>query len=395
MLKEMFKVSELKRALRSGKWMEDEKERERLLEEVRRIEEPLMRDIMGFAKPHKTAFADHRATQGDAFLELAALGAIGADWLLSDKYVDDALCDEIIAAIEYKGGALKYSHRTAAEQAALLLIELSILSKDADYIPYILGAYHSSGFGFTRWYFTRLWQLIDDERVVDFLIERLDDWMREEVIEGNRRYSKPGPALLAAELLLLHGEERGIAALVPAVLNPKKGSYPGPWLFKRAYALFQKQEQLSELFQIPIAKGGQLALLSKYLIKGLEMEDTECRIRAAVALAEIGEEETLQTQAIPMLLDLLARPPGFLGSLGSDQRNIASEKALEEIESHWTPAPFLEALRHEDRHVRLFAIKALGKIGDSNTIVALNTLLEDDDRKIKKEAKKAIRKIQQ
>ena len=51
MLKEMFKVSELKRALRSGKWMEDEKERERLLEEVRRTEEPLMRDKGGDTYP--------------------------------------------------------------------------------------------------------------------------------------------------------------------------------------------------------------------------------------------------------------------------------------------------------------------------------------------------------
>ena len=122
------------------------------------------------------------------------------------------------------------------------LIELSRLNNAKDNIPLILDG---AGYGFSRWFFTRLWLFIDDERVVDYLIETLDKaqlivtehfeqtmWNTPPVTfdpsltiiarivkdidchPPDKPDAEPGAGYHARELLLLHGEERGIAAMV-------------------------------------------------------------------------------------------------------------------------------------------------------------------------------------
>ena len=81
-------------------------------------------------------------------------------------------------------------------------------------------------------------------------------------------------------------------------------------------------------------------------------------------------------------------------SRGPQMMHQSAEWALKELEPLWTPAPFLEALKHEDKDVRLYAVKALEKVGDKSAVPALAALREDEDRKVKKEAEKAIKRLQ-
>lgn len=163
---EVRDINRIMSALRSCKWLYDENERQRLVEQVKNYEEPLMKEIMGIGH------LDH------AFLELAALGGIGADWLL-DKYNDDALCNQVIGATSKHQsimGSLAGDNTRCA--AGILLIELSRLTNTRDNIPHILDAAKNLAYtketNFIKWFFTRLWIFIDDERVVDYLIGTLD-----------------------------------------------------------------------------------------------------------------------------------------------------------------------------------------------------------------------------
>jgi hypothetical protein len=405
----MFEVPALKDDLRKGRWIKDEEERKRLLERVKTYEQPLMEGIMKWAKPIKTRMLDHRTKQGEAFLELAALGGIGASWLLSKEYVDDDLFADIIDIIEYDPDSLQFSHVKAKFSAAILLFELSQLPDSDDYIPQILAAYPKDShlaeavdpkikpnveIDLIQWYFSRLWKIIDDERVRDFLVRMLDEDTT--ITPAGKRDSIAGPGYYAAELLLFHGEEHDIATLVPAVLG-READYIGHVFFKRAYEFLKSPNLDTTVLNPPVKKRSQIALLSKYLIQELESEDLQSQIRAAEVLALIDDKEAVNNHAIPVLLSLLGtKSQGLKDALSVDagNRRAYSERALNELEVYWTPPPFIDALGHEDKHVRLFAIKALSKIGDRSIIPALQPLLEDEDRKIRKKAQNAIKRLQ-
>lgn len=419
----MFKISGIKSALRSGKWLKNEEERQRLIGEIKTIEAQLMKDVLSWAKPFKTKIVDHRASQGVAFLELAAILGIDADRLLSNEYVDDALYQEIMDVIEYKPSSLQYSQDKAKLSAAILLIELSQLPDADDHIHQILAAYPSRK-NFTpsslinpymkfkeetdliQWYFWRLWKIIDDQRVVDFLIKMLDQ--DTQIVPPGYKTAIPGPGYHAAELLLIHGEERGIAALVPALLNPKKSMHIGHGLISQIFLLLN--EPGTQFSGAPIPQRGQIALLAKNLKEALRTEDKENRIWVAFALARIRDNDALNlitdllqdkdsvvvNNAI-IHLGIFGDPqviPVLLNFLTNNRMQRSAKTALNNLKSVWSSTPFIEALGYKEKNVRLYAIHALGELRDNPALTALNALMEDSDRKVRKEAKKVIKNLQ-
>jgi hypothetical protein len=398
---EFIHIDRIQSSLRGGKWVYDENERQRLVEQVKENEEPLMKQIM--------VGIDVPVSQAAAFRELAALGGIGADWLL-DKYDNVALCNQVIDAIsKQKSDNLLIGDRGTA--ARLLLIELSRLTNTKDYIPHILDGARGLH---SRWFFARLWVFIDDERVVDYLIGTLDEdqlvltphytpdmWTPKPTTfdpsltiiamigkdidchPPDKPDAMPGAGYHARELLLLYGEERGIAALVKYGVSPK--------LILSAKDLLTGHTKPIEMFENLNASGGQFALLSKYIVQEFETQKFDFNLfyKEIPVLVELGDKEAVNTVVIPKLFDFLAAQRPLL-----DQPVSEFEKALKQMESCWTTTPFLGALEHRDRRVRLLAVKALEKIGDSSTITAITPLLKDDDRKVQKAAKKAVSMLQ-
>ncbi len=393
--------SALTKALRSGKWFYDESARYSLLQQVEGFTEPLIDDFelsIGDFKP---------------FLELAALGAIGADWLIA-KYNNETLHNQLIAMIRSPKFFDSDSSKKIAA-AGILLIELARLRNTRDYVPNILEAAKglpcTEETNFIKWFFARLWVLIDDQRVVDFLVKTLAEpfqvftqfhdpssllaiydkadpsdgilAMIGEEIPCNppeRPSAVPGPGYHAAELLFLLGEEQGIAALaktdqVAAILPAKD--------------LFMGYTKPRKLFESANTNRGQIAFLTRYLVQELERTDFN-KLHRLPDLVKIADQETINTQVIPLIFDKLQNQPnGFLG----ENTGIA-EGYIRQFELFWTAAPFLRALDHADPRIRLLAVKGLEKTADSNTVTAITRLFEDPDSKVQKAARKAWKRLQ-
>lgn len=402
----MTKANRVKRDLRRGKWMQDDGERQRLVEQITPIKEKLISEILAVTKLPSSKLVDHRAIQGYAFLELAALAALG---VLSADNVDQALMERIRTAIDFQSSALQYTHDKTRVSAAILLIELAILENDQDYVPPILSAYpprekfvyselHNKDFwpdagsDLNSWYFARLWDLMDDPRVAAYLITMLDEDMSPLQTKRNYIVSLPGPGYMAASMLLLNGDEKGIAATVQAALNPNKGMSPCPFIFEEIHTVLEEREQHFFFRMSSPEAPGTLGLISNHLVKALESDDHYTQIRATYSLAALQDTVALNTSAFPALLEGIAATGEGLFAYGKE--TVDSENTLTRLQEFWTPAPFLQALQHADKRVRLFAIQALSRLGDPVALEALKPLLEEEDRKLRKQAQKAIRKLQ-
>jgi HEAT repeat protein len=121
------------------------------------------------------------------------------------------------------------------------------------------------------------------------------------------------------------------------------------------------------------------------LIHALEHDDSKVRMSAAVALGQSGD-----TRAFKPLLGL------FTDTNKGVRRSAV--KALEIIvEANGENLPVQElltkALSDENPNVRAFAVEAIGDLNLATASDVLSMALEDDDAKVRKVAKKVMKKI--
>jgi HEAT repeat protein len=141
-------------------------------------------------------------------------------------------------------------------------------------------------------------------------------------------------------------------------------------------------------------------------------EDSEARMRAALALGRIGDpqafdplikaisEDDMQLswyaiealgmlrdpRAIPVLITTLEHPD-------IDRRKSASSALVKFGDA--AIMPLINIAKDTNRKWRIFAIKALGEIGDTRAIKALNDLLNDEDETVRLYAAESVNAIKE
>jgi len=325
-------------------------------------------------------------------IKIGAVGVIGAEQLLKNEITDDDFIQDIIKLAEEDKHSIS---------AAFALLGLEIAEKEGKYIPIILEVFestHSKVELFSDLLIKHLGKVTWDERVVDSLIDTLSEgffvttigtgaWLNYKTIYGTSYY--------ASRALLEIGNERGVEAMVLSLLkemidtrfqNPKPKKYIQPFL-----------EEVGK----PVVK---------YLIQALSLDDPEVHVMAANCLGDIGDptafealarnttaEDYKTVNAAASTLGKLGDPraiPVLLPLLGSELfLSLTVTNSLYKLKDVWQAPLFIDALKHEDQKVVLFAINALKIIQDKSAIEPLTALLESDNKKINKAAKKALKTL--
>jgi len=394
---EMGKIIKVKKMLVPlNSWETDEKVRQNLLAEVEQLGEVLVHSIkQDFyeAMPQKK---DKKRKQvamiNSPLIKIGAVGVIGAEQLLKNEITDDDFIQDIIKLAEEDKHSIS---------AAFALLGLEIAEKEGKYIPIILEVFestHSKVELFSDLLIKHLGKVTWDERVVDSLIDTLSEgffvttigtgaWLNYKTIYGTSYY--------ASRALLEIGNERGVEAMVLSLLkemidtrfqNPKPKKYIQPFL-----------EEVGK----PVVK---------YLIQALSLDDPEVHVMAANCLGDIGDptafealarnttaEDYKTVNAAASTLGKLGDPraiPVLLPLLGSELfLSLTVTNSLYKLKDVWQAPLFIDALKHEDQKVVLFAINALKIIQDKSAIEPLTALLESDNKKINKAAKKALKTL--
>jgi len=218
--------------------------------------------------------------------ELVIIGRAGASWLLQREYLPDSYVDQIVAITQGRKPPLIISNRW---YATLALIEIEIARKDGQLVPAIVQSYQShagithtdSSMGERISVTIQLGRIRWDERVVDCLVETLDEEFRIPDPEfaasslGDLFLDKhvAGPAQRAAESLVAIGDARGIAAIVPH-------------LFRNYWYRHYEETAMDWC----VSHG---SLLTEHLVQGLDHEDSRVRLFVMKTLAKIGDPSVI------------------------------------------------------------------------------------------------------
>ena len=143
------------------------------------------------------------------------------------------------------------------------------------------------------------------------------------------------------------------------------------------------------------------------LIKAFEHKDWRVRWDAAEALGEVGDARAVETliQAIKVacpvgnkfLDDKRVQVLEPIGGLGLGQGVVVfGQVALPSLCRIGEPAvePLIQALKDEDKRVRLGAARVLGDIGDGRAIEPLTKSLKDRNKDVREAAKQALEKLE-
>ena len=114
----------------------------------------------------------------------------------------------------------------------------------------------------------------------------------------------------------------------------------------------------------------------------LQDPDEQIRDRAAQVLGQFDDAGSIT----PLGATLRAETRRMTNTQDVMQDQRDWEKAME-------TSPLLGALRDSDTEVRLAAAEALGKIGNANTVVALNQALQDKDSRVRAAAARSLGEI--
>ncbi len=143
------------------------------------------------------------------------------------------------------------------------------------------------------------------------------------------------------------------------------------------------------------------------LIKAFEHKDWRVRWDAAEALGEVGDARAVETliQAIKVacpvgnkfLDDNRVQVLEPIGGLGLGQGVVVFGRvALPALCRIGEPAvePLIQALKDEDKRVRLGAARVLGDIGDGRAIEPLTKSLKDRNKDVREAAKEALEHLE-
>jgi HEAT repeat protein len=112
------------------------------------------------------------------------------------------------------------------------------------------------------------------------------------------------------------------------------------------------------------------------LVRALDDADPDVRACAALALGQIGNGT-----AAPELALRLADESAFVASIAADALSMIGQPAVEALAG---------SLTEENPHVRLLAVRALGRIGSQSAIGPLFGLLEDPSYLVRHYAREAL-----
>ena len=356
-------------------WVDDDDKRQELLDEIIQIGEAFVSYLI---KNYRKK--DYRR---DEYLYcMGAVGAIGAEELLSEELFDSSTIQEIITLTEEK----KYR-----KEAAFALLGLEIARKRGEYTPHILKVFDETH---TKDLAAHLGMIKGDEAVVDSLIGALGEKFIEVVPTGLTSADYfIGPAIYASRSLLAIDHDRGIEAMTMAILQKFDSLVPDDMM----------EHHRKELLVDPGVR------VLKPLILALSSENKIVRSKAASYLGEIGDPAAFDALAMNTTSDdvsTINSAAMALGTLGDPRaipyllpilahknmitRDVA-KGALKRLKDVWDIAPFIEALGHDEQRVVLFSINALKELKDKGTIEPLSELLDHEDKKVKKQAQKAIK----
>jgi Uri superfamily endonuclease len=107
---------------------------------------------------------------------------------------------------------------------------------------------------------------------------------------------------------------------------------------------------------------------AQLLVRALDDVDADVRACAALALGRTGATPELAGAASPALARALADESAFVASIAGDALAMIGEPAV---------ASLVETLADDNSHVRLLAVRALGRIRSQSAIGPLFGLLED------------------
>lgn len=217
--------------------------------------------------------------------KLIVIGRAGATWLLQREYLPDDYVNKIIAVTQGKKPPLMYSFRW---YATLALIEIEIARKDGHLTPAIIQSYQSDGQDMEEHISLaiQLGRITWDERIVDCLVETLDEEFRINDPEftasslGDLFLDKhiAGPAQRAAESLIAIGNERGIAAIIPHLLK-----HINQWHI-------HGREKVVMDWCVRFG-----SMLATHLVQSLNHEDSRVRLFVTKTLAKIGDPSFIGT----------------------------------------------------------------------------------------------------
>ncbi|MBI4639550.1 MAG: HEAT repeat domain-containing protein [Candidatus Tectomicrobia bacterium] len=149
------------------------------------------------------------------------------------------------------------------------------------------------------------------------------------------------------------------------------------------------------------------------LINALSDQDSGVRKRAAKALGRLGDQGAIQPLLLRLDKDIEIRQdlilalghlrakeaiPRLIELLGGGEKTIrwASANALGDIGDPQVVPTLVRQLSHEsDEEVRIGIIEALGKLGGEEALTALTSLLEKENRRLRKAAVQALGNISQ
>ena len=308
---------------------------------------------------------------------IGSLAVLGFENLLLDPQVmDEQFSQDIINLI--KEGESRV-------EGAFALLGLELAQKEGRYIALILEVFDETlSLRLAR----HLGKISWDSGVVDSLVRGTAANFVITEMDGLSLKYYDGPGLLSALSLLELSDESGLRRMVNNLLRLKESQLPDELLVYAGDAAVPglidglKQENINN------SQARAAACLSKIgnriavppLVDVLQDENDFCVSASAKALGELGDP-----MAIPGLLQTLCHKSLLVRTAGSS--------ALKKLKGVWTPDPFIPALVAEDERIVLFAIEAIGGFKSKGAVEPLTNLLVSENKKIKKAAEKALKRI--
>ena len=239
---------------------------------------------------------DHIRSRGftaGLLLKLKVLGRAGAEWFLDENVLSDENVEKIVEIAQSKGKTTMPTPGLVVntkDMATRVLIEIEIARKDSRLIPNIIEAEKAAGV-----YSLDIGRITWDERIVDCLIEELDDkWEIRDPRETNlwRTSFIPSGAQFAAMALIATGSERGTRAATQRVFKHIINIRGTPGHSLRYNKVIDWWKEHGEK-------------ITPYLIEGLEDEDPDIRLFVVRALETICD-----ANLVAVLSDLENDPDG-------------------------------------------------------------------------------------
>ena len=258
-------------------------------------------------------------------------------------------------------------------------------------------------------------RMVHEEKINEYSKNDNDPKITEELIDSLIRVLNGGNgkiyrSISAVAALVLSGVKHN-PTVIQALRDILNNKYPNSWKPDNVYApkiirfILPGDETLSPTEGQILAECVGLALIrlndsesnksivQKAFSEYLSYQWSDLIFHAYKYLFKDGLEDFI-TEIMRPALD--PHPRFIAGSLGGEiDIRIKIVNILESVGGNNVIQPLIFFLGSEDHFIRIRAMKLLGKLGDASALASLNEQLNDDNRKIRRNAKKAIKRIEE